>query len=66
MVRLTGNDSVHAGILEDEDSKGRTIFLFKIVNLLVGERIGMGMRLKEALAEFPPSTLEQIERRNKK
>ncbi len=66
LVRITGNDGVHAGeILADED-KAAPGLLADMINLVVAEMIGRRQRVDELYKKLPEGKRKYIEQRNSK
>lgn len=65
IVRVTGNNAVHPGELKIEDDPDITARLFKLVNLIVDNRIAEPKRIEEAFQALPERALDGIKKRDK-
>jgi hypothetical protein len=64
VVRVIGNNAVHPGQIDLKDNKATAASLFDLVNLIVERRISTPNRIKKIFEELPPSSLEQIKKRD--
>jgi hypothetical protein len=65
-VRVTGNNSVHAGKLDPTDDRDTALELFELVNLIADQQITRLKRVAAAYAKIPPEKLAAIKRRDGK
>ena len=64
IVRVTGNDAVHPGVIDLNDNKATAVGLFQLLNLIVERLIAMPNRIEAVFSDLPPGKLEQIEKRD--
>lgn len=64
VVRVTGNNAVHPGQMDDEDISGVSATLFTLVNIIVEDRITRPQMVDDIYASLPQSALAAIERRD--
>lgn len=64
LVRIVGNSAVHPVQVVDTDDPNKAIFLFRLVNLIVEEKIGLEAEMDSMLASLPEDKRKQIERRD--
>jgi hypothetical protein len=65
VVRVTGNNAVHPGELDVNDSPQLVIKLFKLVNLIVEKMIAEPEELKALFEALPERAKKQIEDRDR-
>ena len=65
VVRLTGNDAVHAGLINFDDGPEIAYTLFDIVNLIISKTITLDRKTDELLSRFPKEKLDAIKKRDK-
>ncbi|WP_185735992.1 DUF4145 domain-containing protein [Burkholderia cepacia] len=63
-VRVIGNNAVHPGKMEPEDVADVSLTLFKLVNLIVENRITQPRMVDEVYAGLPAGALDGIEKRD--
>lgn len=66
IVRVIGNESVHPGMLDLKDDKKTAAILFRLLNLIVFDRIIQPKQIDELYGKLPPEKLRGIEERDKK
>lgn len=66
VVRVTGNNAVHPGVLDvsEENSREISISLFKILNYIVAETLETDAMINEVYQTLPKAIQENIEKRN--
>jgi len=66
VVRVTGNNAVHPGVLDiaEEDSREISMTLFKILNYIVAETLETDAMIDEVYSTLPKGIQENIEKRN--
>lgn len=64
IVRVTGNNSVHPGQMDENDIAEIADGLFEIVNLICEELIARPERIKSLYEKLPTDSLKQIQRRD--
>lgn len=64
VVRVTGNNAVHPGQMDDGDIADACGTLFTLVNMIVEDRITRPRMVDEVYASLPPNALAAIERRD--
>lgn len=64
IVRITGNNAVHPGVMESTDDKSTVEKLFKLVNLIVEEMITNPNEIDELYGELPEGARQGIEKRD--
>jgi Domain of unknown function (DUF4145) len=64
IVRITGNNAVHPGEMDIQDSPEIAAKLFKLTNLIVDEMITKPRELDDLYEDLPTGALEQISRRD--
>ena len=64
IVRITGNNAVHPGVMEGTDDKSMVEKLFTLVNLIVEEMITKPKELAELYGNLPETAKEGIEKRD--
>jgi Domain of unknown function (DUF4145) len=64
IVRVTGNEAVHPGVIDFKDDKATAVRLFELLNLIVERRIATPNRIAALFEGLPSRALEQIERRD--
>ena len=65
IVRVTGNNAVHPGVIDLKDNRATAVGLFELLNLIVENRIARPKRIASVFERLPPGALEQIEKRDK-
>ena len=65
-VRVIGNNMVHPGVFSDDDTTEIAGKLFKLVNIIVDNRISQEKHIDEAYGLVPASQKDQIEKRDGK
>ena len=63
-VRVVGNDAVHPGKLNEDDSKENVLLLFKVVNLIAEQMISQPKKIDQLYEGFPEDVLKRIDRRD--
>ena len=66
VLRVVGNNAVHPGQIDLKDDKAIAIKLFDLLNLVVERLISTPKKIGELFQGLPESSLEQIEKRDKK
>ncbi|QVN18853.1 DUF4145 domain-containing protein [Burkholderia pyrrocinia] len=64
VVRVTGNNAVHPGQMDDEDISGVSTTLFTLVNMIVEDRITRPRMVDDIYASLPAGALAAIEKRD--
>ncbi|MNT00029.1 hypothetical protein D3C72_1344460 [compost metagenome] len=64
VVRVVGNNAVHPGQLDLNDTPEFAVQLFKLINVTVEEMITLPNSIDELYGELPQSQREQIEKRD--
>jgi Domain of unknown function (DUF4145) len=64
IVRVVGNNAVHPGELDLNDSPAICTQLFVLLNLIVERMIIEPKRISEAFSSLPPSSLSAIQKRD--
>lgn len=62
--RVVGNNAVHPGEMDLQDSPELVSSLFDMINMIVDYRIAQPKRVQELFAKMPPGALAAIERRD--
>jgi hypothetical protein len=65
LVRITGNDLVHPGFLDDRDNRDMAAYLLQLINEIVEEAISRPKRLEETYNKIDPQKLHAIKSRDK-
>jgi hypothetical protein len=65
IVRVTGNNAVHPGQIEFDENPQVVKNLFKLLNLIVNDRISEPRKIDEIYDGLPQKSREQIEKRDK-
>ena len=65
VVRVVGNNAVHPGELDLNDTPAICNSLFGLINMIVERMIMEPKKLDELFAALPPSTLDSIEKRDR-
>jgi hypothetical protein len=65
VVRVIGNNAVHAGQIDLQDDKATAVRLFDLVNLIVETRIAVPKRIEELYQNLPEGARSAIEKRDK-
>ncbi len=63
-VRVIGNNAVHPGHIDVDDSPEIALTLFKLINFIVEEMITRPREIGEIYSTLPQSQLDQIRRRD--
>jgi len=63
-VRVIGNNAVHPGKMEAEDVAGVSLSLFKLINLIVENRITQPRLVDEVYAALPQGAKDGIQQRD--
>lgn len=66
VVRLTGNEALHAGKLYGSDDEKTVGILFRLAGLIVNWAITERTALKDLIDKIPPGKLEKIKERREK
>lgn len=66
IVRVIGNESVHPGQIDLRDDPDTALQLFKLVNIIVEEKITKPQKVQALFDSLPQDKLQHIEERNKK
>lgn len=66
IVRVTGNNAVHPGIMEIQDDKELVDNLFKLVNMIVEETITKPNEINQIFKKLPEKSKEEIVKRDSK
>jgi hypothetical protein len=66
VVRLTGNEALHAGKLYGSDDGKTVAILFRLASLIVNWAITEKAALKDLIDKIPPEKLEHIKERRQK
>jgi hypothetical protein len=64
VVRVNGNDVLHPGQIDDDDSSESATALFRLVNMIVESGISEPQQLEELYAAIPEGKRQQIARRD--
>lgn len=64
IVRVSGNNSVHPGVMNIDDDEELVNKLFSLVNMIVDEMITKPKELEELYGKLPEVTVEAIEKRD--
>ncbi|MBS1972662.1 MAG: DUF4145 domain-containing protein [Bdellovibrionales bacterium] len=64
IVRITGNNAVHPGQMDEKDISEIADALFEIINLICEEFIAKPERIKSLYERLPSESLKQIKRRD--
>lgn len=64
IVRVTGNESVHPGELDIRDDPETAQTLFKLVNLIIDDRITQQREIQEIFDSLPESKKQAIQKRD--
>jgi hypothetical protein len=65
-VRVIGNESVHPGTIDVNDTPEVALALFDLVNMIVHSQIGQPKKIKELYGSLPMEKLEAIKKRDSK
>ena len=65
-VRVTGNNAVHPGELDLEDTPELTLIMFEFFNEIIDAMIDKPKKVKAMYERLPESTRQAIDKRNKK
>lgn len=65
IVRLTGNDAVHPGQIDTDDSD-IVLQLFNLTNVIVGYMIALPNKVSGIYGSLPANSIQTIEKRDKK
>lgn len=63
-VRVVGNNAVHPGVIDLNDSREFAVVLFDLVNHIADRMISEPKRIAEIYAKLPQAAREAIERRD--
>lgn len=66
VIRVTGNNAVHPGVMDFNDNEEVAITLFKLLNFIVDEMINKPKRVDEAFNKLPKRVKDAIEKRDMK
>lgn len=66
VVRVIGNEAVHPGEIDLDDSRDIALQLFNLVNLIANQMISQPKQVKALYEKLPEKKLKGIEQRNKK
>jgi hypothetical protein len=66
ICRVIGNEAVHPGQIDVNDSPQVAQSLFGLINLIVDDRIRRPKDVEDLYGKLPSSSLEQIEKRDGK
>lgn len=64
IVRVIGNNAVHPGVLNLNDNNEIAAYLFKIINLIVDDRIVQPKKIQDLYDSLPQKALEAITERD--
>lgn len=66
IVRVVGNNVVHPGVMDEEDTKEYAQKMFKLLNIIVDDRIIQPREIDDLFEGLPEGTKKGIERRDNK
>jgi hypothetical protein len=64
VLRVIGNNSIHPGQIDFEDSYNTAISLFELVNIIADSMIRQPKKIDEFYTSLPKEKLEGIDNRN--
>ena len=64
IVRVVGNNAVHPGVMSEEDTKEYAQKMFKLLNIIVDDRIVQPREIDDLFEGLPEGPKKAIERRN--
>jgi hypothetical protein len=64
IVRVTGNNALHAGEMDLTDDRPRAVALFNLVNEITEAMIARPKRINAMYSALPEGAREQVERRD--
>lgn len=64
-TRIMGNQAVHPGVIDWNDTPETALVLFRLINLIVDNQIAEPKRVDVIYAGLPPEKLKAIENRDK-
>lgn len=65
IVRVVGNNAVHLGMMDEEDTKEYATQMFNLLNFIVEDRIVRSKEIERLYSGLPNGALEGIKRRDK-
>lgn len=65
IVRIIGNNAVHPGVINFDDTPEISAALFDLINIIVREMITRPKEIEKFYQTLPPNLLNQIEKRDK-
>ena len=65
VVRVAGNNAVHPGVLDLNDTKTSAVKLFEMINFIVDNQIIQPKKIEEFYNSLPETALDGIEKRDK-
>lgn len=65
IVRIIGNNAVHPGVINFDDTPEISATLFELINIIVREMITRPKEIENFYQTLPPNLLNQIEKRDK-
>lgn len=65
IVRVVGNNAVHPGVMDEEDTKEYAFQMFKLLNFIVDDRIIRPKEIESLYNGLPEGALKGIEKRDK-
>jgi hypothetical protein len=66
ILRVIGNESVHPGLIDLNDTPDMAQKLFKLINMIVEDRISLPGEVDELYETLPENKREAIEKRNER
>jgi len=66
VLRITGNEAVHPGTMDNIDDENTALSLFGLINLIVDVLITQPKHVDQLYAGLPESKRQAIEQRNAK
>lgn len=66
VLRVTGNEAVHPGTMDNVDDQNTALSLFGLINLIVDAQITQPKHVQQLFENLPASKREGIEQRNAK
>ena len=66
IVRIKGNENVHAGTIDENDTAETVVYLFELINLVTDYLYMDCKRIDEMYSEIVPEKIREIGKRNEK